>query len=89
MVYVIKDICAPRKGRDKTYWHRIGTAFVDGDKIGLRFDSLPIPDAEGICSAQIFERRTNDGERPAHPAKGIAANGRNVARNDLDDDIPF
>lgn len=90
MAYVIKDICTPRKGRDKTYWHKIGTAFVDGDKIGLQFDSLPIPDAEGKCSAQIFDRRTND-ERPPHPAKGMAANGRNVARDDLDDgsEIPF
>lgn len=49
------DICAPRKGKDdKTFWHRIGTAW-EGDKgIQLVFDSLPIPDADGRCAANLF-----------------------------------
>lgn len=51
------DICTPRKGRDKTYWTRIGTAF-EGDKgIQLIFDALPLPDAEGRCVANLFEPR--------------------------------
>lgn len=93
MAYTIKDICTPRKGRDKTYWHKIGTAFVGDDgKIGLQFDSLPLPDAEGKCSAQIFDRKDKDEapRRPGqyqgdHPARGIAQ-GRPA---DFDDSIPF
>jgi hypothetical protein len=51
------DIMAPRKGRDKTFWTRIGTAF-EGDKgIQLIFDALPLPDAEGRCVANLFEPR--------------------------------
>ena len=57
------DIMAPRKGRDKTYWTRIGTAF-EGDKgIQLIFDALPLPDAEGRCVANLFEPRENNGQR--------------------------
>ena len=49
------DIMAPRKGKDKTFWTRIGTAF-EGDKgIQLIFDALPLPDAEGRCVANLFE----------------------------------
>ena len=34
------DIMAPRKGRDKTFWTRIGTAF-EGDKgIGISASAL-------------------------------------------------
>ena len=51
------DIMAPRKGREKTFWTRIGTAF-EGDKgIQLIFDALPLPDAEGRCVANLFEPR--------------------------------
>ena len=58
------DIMAPRKGRDKTFWTRIGTAF-EGDKgIQLIFDALPLPDAEGRCVANLFEpRERNDAPR--------------------------
>lgn len=80
------DICAPRKGRDKTYWHKIGTAW-EGDKgIQLVFDSLPIVDAEGRCVANLFEPRENNNPR--------ASSGRGEARQtyasaELDDDIPY
>ena len=94
MAYTMKDICAPRKGRDdKTHWHRIGTAFVSDDgKIGLQFDSLPLVDAEGRCTAQIFERRDKT-ETPRrsgqyqgdHPAKGLADKRADIG----DDEIPF
>jgi hypothetical protein len=81
MAYTIKDICTPRKGRDKTYWHRIGSAFVGDDgKIGLQFDSLPIPDPDGKCSAQIFDRKDDK------PARQSAQAGKRV---ELDDDVPF
>jgi hypothetical protein len=75
------DICAPRKGKDKTFWTRIGTAF-EGDKgIQLIFDALPLPDAEGRCVANLFEPKerstpSNTGSPQREPA-------------DLDDGIPF
>ena len=75
------DIMCPRKGRDKTFWTRIGTAF-EGDKgIQLIFDALPLPDAEGRCVANLFEPR----ERQA------SSDTRQETRQpaDLDEDIPF
>lgn len=58
------DIMSPRKGRDKTFWTRIGTAF-EGDKgIQLLFDALPLPDAEGRCVANLFEPRTQSQSTP-------------------------
>lgn len=74
------DICAPRKGRDKTFWHRIGTAW-EGDKgIQLVFDSLPLPDEEGRVVANLFEPRDNSQQRPQQQTAPAA---------DLDDEIPF
>jgi hypothetical protein len=75
------DICTPRKGRDKTFWTRIGTAF-EGDKgIQLVFDALPLPDAEGRCVANLFEPRERD--------SGQQTQQRQPAPADLDDDCPF
>ena len=74
------DIMAPRKGREKTFWTRIGTAF-EGDKgIQLIFDALPLPDAEGRCVANLFEPR----EKPTD-----ATPRRQPATADLDDSTPF
>lgn len=68
------DICAPRKGKDKTFWTRIGTAF-EGDKgIQLIFDALPLPDAEGRCVANLFEPKPREGQ--PQPAG-------------FDDEVPF
>jgi hypothetical protein len=73
------DIMAPRKGREKTFWTRIGTAF-EGDKgIQLVFDALPLPDSEGRCVANLFEPRERDGG-------GTQAQQRQ--RADLDDEVP-
>jgi hypothetical protein len=72
------DIMAPRKGRDKTFWTRIGTAF-EGDKgIQLIFDALPLPDAEGRCVANLFEPRERS-DAPRQMAQQPA---------ELDDDLP-
>jgi hypothetical protein len=74
------DIMAPRKGRDKTFWTRIGTAF-EGDKgIQLIFDALPLPDAEGRCVANLFEPREKLTD---------SAPRRAPAAVDLDDSAPF
>jgi hypothetical protein len=69
------DIMAPRKGRDKTFWTRIGTAF-EGDKgIQLIFDALPLPDAEGRCVANLFEPRDNGGQQPRQQQRQSAMSG--------------
>jgi hypothetical protein len=61
------DICSPRKGRDKTFWTRIGTAFENEKGIQLIFDALPLPDAEGRCVANLFEPKERDGQAPRQP----------------------
>lgn len=74
------DVLSPRPKKDGgTFWHRVGTAF-EGDKgIGIVFDSLPLPDAEGKVRVSLFEpREKTDGNAPARPRQA-----------DLDDDIPF
>lgn len=79
------DIMAPRKGKDKTFWTRIGTAF-EGDKgIQLIFDALPLPDAEGRCVANLFEPR----ERTDTPRANTQAGGYTRQPADLDDGVPF
>lgn len=87
------DICTPRKGsQDKTFWHRIGTAW-EGDKgIQLVFDSLPIPDADGRCVANLFEPRDNDRAKSAQNDQQQAqqrSQGWGGNNDQLDDDIPF
>ena len=80
------DICAPRKGKDdKTFWHRIGTAW-EGDKgIQLVFDSLPIPDADGRCAANLFEPRESNGGGQRQPQQQQSG-----GFDDLDSDsVPF
>jgi hypothetical protein len=81
------DIMAPRKGRDKTFWTRIGTAF-EGDKgIQLIFDALPLPDAEGRCVANLFEPRERN-DAPANQRSGTARSAPYVGA-ELDDEAPF
>lgn len=87
------DICTPRKGRDdKTFWHRIGTAW-EGDKgIQLVFNSLPMPDADGRCVANLFEPRQQGGDSAAAGQGGQRSSRSDPPasnRDDLDDDIPF
>lgn len=80
------DICAPRKGKDdKTFWHRIGTAWQGDKGIQLVFDSLPIPDADGRCVANLFEPRE---KQDAAPQRQQARNA--APADDYDGDrIPF
>lgn len=93
------DVMAPRPGReDKTFWHRVGSGFVTekedgGLKIGIVFDSLPLPGADGRVGVQLFEPK-QDGQRER--LSDIAPPGGNAPRQpagpraSLDDDaIPF
>jgi hypothetical protein len=64
------DVISPRKrgDSDKTYWHRVGTAF-ERERGGLSvvLDSLPLPDAEGQVRLLIVEAKARD-ESPAQAA---------------------
>lgn len=83
------DICAPRKGKDdKTFWHRIGTAWQGDKGIQLVFDSLPIPDSEGRCVANLFEPRDNDRARSASNDRQQAQQRSQSTAEYLDDDLP-
>lgn len=80
------DVLSPRKRKDqeKPYWHRVGTAW-EGDKgISITFDSLPLPDENGVVRVSLFEPREKDGEKPA---KQIERGGGK--REDMNDEIPF
>lgn len=84
------DVCAPRAGKDdKTFWHRVGTAW-EGDKgIGITFDSLPLPDKEGRVSVRLFEpREKQQGAAQAGAGQEPAPAGRRATSN-VNDDIPW
>ena len=73
------DVCSPRKGRDKTFWHRVGSAFEGEKGINIVFDSLPLPDAEGRVSVSLFEPRE---KTPApQPQRSMG--------EEIDDSVPF
>lgn len=74
------DIMAPRKGRDKTFWTRIGTAFEGERGIQLIFDALPLPDSEGRCVANLFEPRENNNGGQRQQQRQPAT---------IDDDVPY
>lgn len=75
------NVCSPRPGKEKTFWHRVGTAF-DGEKgMNIVFDSLPIPDEKGRVAVFLFEAT----EKGASKTKPQAS----AASGDLDDEIPF
>lgn len=84
------DIMTPRKGNEKTFWTRIGTAWQN-DKGGIQlvFDALPIPDSEGRVVANLFEPRENnqrDGHRKPNGSQGHAGG----FADDLGgDEVPF
>lgn len=82
------DICSPRAKKDGgTYWVKIGTAWQGDKGIQLVFDALPLPDAEGRCSANLFEPRDNDRRRSADADRTDARQRSRPA--DLDDEVPF
>lgn len=79
------DVMSPRKGREKTFWTRVGTAFESEKGIQIIFDALPLPDAEGRCAVNLFEPRERDGGQK--PAAVSGGGGRGF--DGLDDDIAF
>lgn len=80
----------PRKGSDKPYWHRVGTAWEGDRGINIVFDSLPLPDAEGRVSVSLFEPRDNSGQQGSGGGNGSRGSAQQSgSNNDLDDDVPF
>lgn len=75
------DVLSPRPGKDdKTFWHRVGTAW-EGDKgISITFDSLPLPGSDGKVRVSLFEPREKDASNTA---------AKPQRRAELDDEIPF
>jgi len=92
------DACTPREGRDKTYWHRVGTFFVgekDGkERMTLYLDSYPTPDKDGRVVIMMFEPKPRESEDEGTRRGGSASRGRSGGRtssrrSDPDDEIPF
>jgi hypothetical protein len=81
------DVMSPRKRKDqeKTFWHRVGTAFEGEKGISITLDSLPLPDAEGRVSMFLFEPREKTESRPAPPAGAQRAS----VKDELSDEVPF
>ena len=56
------------EGREKPIWIRLGSVFMDGDKIkGIKMDALPLPDAKGEVWLRAFEE-DDGGQQPAPQA---------------------
>lgn len=92
MTYEVRDLCAPRPGKDgKTYWVKIGSHFAyDDGSVSVIFDALPLPGPDGRTVAKAFPRKDREDRPAAHPAKGIAERRASGGKSaDLDDDIPF
>ena len=88
------NLISPRKNGDKTFWHRVGTAFPrDKGGFSLIFDSLPLPDADGRVSLLMTEPLPEDGRgdhrRDSGAQRDTARQSPPPARHDLDDEIPF
>lgn len=79
-----KDIMVPRKSGDKTYWTRIGVAWInDKGDISLDFEALPIPSIDEKTGqlrtrAMLFDPKPKEG------------GGRSSDKGNMhDDDVPF
>lgn len=84
------NIISPRPGKDdKTFWHKIGTAFTrDKGGFQLIFDSLPLPDKDGRVSCLMTEPLP-DRDDPRQDRRADPARQAPAARSDMDDEIPF
>lgn len=87
------NIISPRPGKDdKTFWHKIGTAFTrDKGGFQLIFDSLPLPDKDGRVSCLMTEPLPDREEHRPEARADMArqAPPAQARRSDMDDEIPF
>ena len=79
------EVKTPRAQKDgKTFWHRVGTAFRDGEDVTVYLDSAPYPDAEGRVVLKLWEPRDRDEQHRASLNRGQRQT------DDLDaDSVPF
>lgn len=82
------DLMQGHKGRDKTFWNKVGSLFKGDDgKMWIELQALPISDSEGRVRMQVFEpRQQSDSNRPERQDRDSGAGGSYAA---MDDDIPF
>ena len=67
-----------RPGMEKTYWHQVGSAWVDGAQIGISLDSLPLPQMDlerGLQTRLVLYKKDGD--------------ARPVQSTELNDEVPF
>ena len=80
---IIRDVCTPIRNEkaDKTYWTKIGTAFLKDDgSINILFDALPL---NGKVS--LFDRKPKEQQQQQQPA-GFA---QYSPPQHTDEDLPF
>lgn len=90
----IFNVVRPREGQDgKTYWDRHGVLVVDGDKISLKLESLPLAeDWNGWFN--VFEKDDQHQQQGQQQARGNG-NGAGYGRRPpapaqrMEEDVPF
>ena len=89
------EVVAPKKvtdksGNEKVYWNKIGTVWVDGDKMRLNLDAIPVS-GDGCAIISEPKERT---DAPGKPQSSTPS-GRSSAPEsggfgaDFSDAIPF
>ena len=80
------NVIVARPGKDdKTFWHRIGTAWPrDSGGVSVTLDSLPIPGKDGKVSFLIV-----DADKDAKPTQSGSKPTQVGAGADMSDEIPF
>jgi hypothetical protein len=92
------DVVSKRPGREKTYFHRVGTAFQGEKGISIKLDSQPLPDEKGEVWINLYEPREQVDRQSPQPRQqtsggygehrgGAPAGGR--MGDAIDDDLPF
>lgn len=74
------DACTPRPNGDKTWWHKVGSAWKnDKGMITVYLDSYPMIDTEkGKAVIMLFEPKAKEDSSPTKPRASVE-----------DDEIPF
>ena len=79
----IYNVINGRKGPDdKTFWSKHGVLVVNGDKISIKLESIPIGEWNGWFSCFL---PSDDQNKPQHPDRTSQA----IPKANLNDDLPF
>jgi hypothetical protein len=95
----IYNIVRPREGKDgKTFWDRHGAMIIDGDKISIHLDTIPVGEWNGWFNVYPKEEPEAQPQPQPQPQTRRVANADDYRRAsgraptpqaELDDDIPF